>query len=339
MKLENFNFSLNTKNIAQRPAIRDESRLLFLPLSANKNIEHRLFKDLIDYLNPGDVLVLNNSKVIPTRLWGVLDSGGQREITLVRRIANNAWDILIRPNLDIKKGMGIVFVKGKLRAKLGLSVSSGIWRLFFSLKGKTLDNFLYKYALVNSPFYLRNPPKNLNCYQTVYAKFPGSAQPPTAGLHFTNLILNKIKNKGVKVVYITLHISGSILPVSSTNLNNVQVSREWFSISNNTARIINNARIGNNRIFAVGTTVMRALESAPLKKNKLIPYSGWTDLTILPRYKFKIVKAFLTNFHLPMSSHLLLTSAFGGKRVLVAYKEALKKNYGFLDFGDSMLII
>lgn len=339
MQLKDFSFPLNNQNIAQSPGRRGKSRLLVLKDSLDKSIEHCCFKDLLNYLEAGDVLVLNNSKVIPTRLWGVLDSQAQCEVTLVRRVDIDNWEVMVRPGIGINKGAIITFCND-LKAKLSSFVAPGIWKATFSLSGNRLEKFLYKHASVNFPFYLRNPPKNLNYYQTVYASIPGSGQPPTAGLHFTLPILRRICKKGVKIAYITLHISGSILSITASSLNSVCVPKEWFSIKEDAVSVINIARSQRKKIFAVGTTVMRALESAPFNNGSLVSHSGWTNLTILPGFKPKVVNGFLTNFHLPMSSHLLLTCSFSSrKRILTAYQEALKLKYMFLDFGDSMLIL
>lgn len=340
MKTKDFTFPLKQQNIVQHPHLRGKSKLLVLLRSSHKEIGHRSFEDILGYLNEGDVIVLNNSKVIPTRLWSTLVSGGQREVTLIQRVKENTWTAYIRPEMDIKLNSYLHFNNSKVRAKVMAKSPFGIWHLKFFLDKSRLIQFLYKNAEINLPFYLRYSLKNSERYQTVYARYNGSCQPPTAGLHFTSSILKKIKRRGIRICYITLHISGSILPLVFSNLESIRIGKEWFSIPEKTAKNINRAKAEGKRIVAVGTTVMRALESAVDDKGNIGAGSDWTNLTIFPGFKFKAVSGFLTNFHMPCSSHLLLTCAFGGrKRIMSAYRQALAKEYDFLDFGDAMLII
>lgn len=307
---------------------------------AGSKIEHRSFEDILSYLQKGDVIILNNSKIIPTRLWGALGTGEQREVTLVQRVKENIWTAYIRPDMGLRSNLFLYFNNEKVKAVIVSKNSNKMWRLAFFTNKNGFNRFLYTKAEINLPFYLRFPLKDRRRYQPVYAQYPGSCQPPTAGLHFTRSFLKKIQKKGVKINYITLHISGSILSMAYTNSKPVRIEKEWCVIYKKTAQEIIQAKEQKKKVIAVGTTVMRALESVVAEKGEIAPCSGWADLTILPGFKFKIVDAFLTNFHLPGSSHLLLTCAFGGKkRVLGAYKKAIVNNYRFLDFGDSMLIV
>lgn len=340
MKREDFVFKLKQSNIVQFASKRGDCRLLVLQRSDNKSIHHRYFNHLLDYLNPGDVIVVNNSKVIPTRFWGLLETGGQVEVTLVQRLKTNIWSSFIRPQIGLKRNSCIYLKKAKIKIQVVLKQPGNMWYIKFFLGRDELREFLRKKAKINLPFYLRYSLKNERSYQTIYAHYPGSCQPPTAGLHFTHSFMTRIIKRGVKICYITLHISGSILPFVVSDLKDVRVGREWYSVPKRTAYEINRAKKEGKKIIAVGTTVIRTLESVVTNKNRIVPKSGWTALTILPGFKFKIADAFLTNFHMPCSSHLLLTSAFGGREyVLHAYREALKNDYSFLDFGDAMLVL
>jgi len=339
MKVRDFIFSLGPKHITQLPSSRGNARLLTFSRNIRMAYTHKAFNDLSDFLNKGDVIVFNNSKVIPTRFWGYLRNGGQREITLINKSTKGIWSAYIRPETDTTAGSHMDFGNGQMKAKILAQISANMWHLRFSAKDSNVAYFLRRNAKINFPFYLRYDLSTIKRYQTIYARYPGSCQPPTAGLNFTKRLIVKLKNKGVKIVYTTLHISGSILPGNFRTIKDVSIPPEWYRISKKAALNINIAKQNGKNIIAVGTTVVRALESAADKKGRVIPSSAWTDLTIVPGYKFKVINMFLTNFHMPGSSHLLLTCAFGGKtKVLRAYREAVHRHYGFLDFGDSMLI-
>jgi S-adenosylmethionine:tRNA ribosyltransferase-isomerase len=340
VNIQSFSFPLKPGNIVQHPRKRGDVRLLVLSRQHANSIRHRSFGDIRDYFREGDVLVLNDSKVIPTRLWGVLEDGGQREVTLVQRLKENVWTAYIRPPRGVRLKSFVCFNSGLIKATIVSKVAANLWCLKWPGLGRKVDSFLMKHAEINLPFYLRFPLKNPADYQTVYAKYPGSCQPPTAGLHFTNKILNDLRSRGVCVVYITLHVSGSILPTNVTDSREVYIPKEYYSVPSETAAIINRAKKRGNKITGVGTTVVRALETAAQSRGKVSAFSGWTELTIAPPFRFKVIDSFLTNFHLPSSSHMLMTCAFGGKKnVLDAYREALSLKYGFLDFGDAMLIV
>ena len=340
MKRETLSFDLPHGLIAQKIIPNPEkSRLLVLSRTDGK-IQHGCFSDLIDHLEEGDLLVLNNTAVLPTRIWGIFECGGQTEVTLVNRIKHDCWESMVRPDDGIKKNTYIFFKNNKIAAKVIRKTSYNGWLLKFVIKKwhASIEDFFQNFAEVNAPFYIRRRVP-LTEYQTVYARVPGSTQCPTAGLHFTKEYLVELGKKGVKTAFITLHIGGSVLPLTVKNYDDFRMYKECFSINRETKeKILHTKRIGK-RVVAVGTTVMRALETAAYKNGAIEERKGWTNLTIKNGYRFKIVDAFLTNFHLPSSSHLLLTSAFCGiENVMHAYHEAIVKKYRFLDFGDAMLI-
>lgn len=341
MKREDFSYPIEGARIPQFQRRRGSAKLLVLGNARqHKRIEHVSFDHLPDYLDPGDVVVFNNSKVIPTRFWGILESGGQREITLLQRFGQDTWSALIRPSAGVKARSRILTCQKKVEAEVISKVSPELYRIKFLISQNKITKYLYKNAQVNLPFYLRFSLRNRKQYQTVYARYPGSCQPPTAGFHFSRSLMARIIRKGVKIRYVTLHISGSLLSLIANDVERVNVGKEWYTIPKGTAEAICKAKAKGKKIVAIGTTVVRALESAVDRRGNVSPQSGWTSLTIVPEFKFRIVNAFLTNFHLPGSSHLLLTCAFGSAdRVLHGYRQAITKNYGFLDFGDAMLII
>lgn len=339
MNRDALSFDLPTRLIAQSRVANPKKIKLLVLSRKDDRIIHRNFVDLPEYLNEGDALALNDTAVIPARMWGSLDVGGQVEVTLVTKIKNETWEALVRPDIRLKAGRRIFFKKYGLNARIIKKTEYDGWALKFNNTGKRFENMLRELAEVNIPFYIRRT-VGIKEYQNVYAKVPGSTQCPTAGLHFTAEMLEKIKAKGVDIVFITLHIGGSVLPLIARDFKDVTVHKEYFEISGKARDKINAVKRSGGRVVAVGTTVVRALESAA--DNQGIVHAGkrWTDLTIKSDYRFKVTDCFLTNFHLPGSSHLLMTSAFGGMaKVLSGYKEAVKKQYKFLDFGDAMLII
>lgn len=339
MKVKAFRFDLPNNLIAQKLARgRKDIRLLVL-FRKNSSLVHTCFDNFVDYLKKGDLLVLNDTAVLPTRMWGVCDKGGQVEVTLVSRITDNVWEAFVRPDDFVRANSRVFFGDKKLSAKLIGNTGYEGWRLKFNKSGNKLVGVLKSLAKVNVPFYIKRD-VGLDGYQTVYAKKIGSTQCPTAGLHFTPDILAQVKRKGADIAFITLHIGGSVLPLTVKDYRNFRMYKEYFEVNRATKQKISDTKNKGARVIAVGTTVVRALESAVDKRGNVKPAKGWTDLTIKLGHDFKVVDAFLTNFHLPASSHLLMTSAFAGERaVLPAYRQAIERGYKFLDFGDSMFIL
>jgi len=340
MLRQNFVFNLPPHLIAQKPAPAKKTRLLVLSLDKDK-IVHSYFQNLPDYIRKGDLFVFNDSAVIPSRIWGISDKAGQVEVSLINRVIADRWEIIVRPPIGSGLKTKIYSKNRELVFKLIKKTGYGGWEadLIYN-KGRKLEDVLNRLAQINTPFYIKRNITKISEYQNIYAKKNGSMQCPTAGLHFTNSIMQRIMDKGAATAFITLHIGGSILPLGNNRLNSVRVYREYYEISSETKSKVNQAKKSGGRIIAVGTTTMRALESSAASNGGLKAEKAWTDLTIKPGYKFKIADGFLTNFHLPGSSHLLLTAALtGSARILSAYKEALKKGYRFLDFGDSMLVL
>ncbi len=340
MKTEDFNYELPKELIAQTPIKkRDESRLLVLDKESGK-IEHRQFKDIVDYLNKDDVLVLNNSKVIPARLYGIKeDTKAVIEILLLKEIANNRWEVLVKPARRIKLNTIVSFGNGELKAKCIKVLDEGVREVELIYDG-ILYEILDTLGEMPLPPYITTKLEDKNRYQTIYAKHLGSAAAPTAGLHFTEGLLNSIKDKGVNIVYITLHVGlGTFRPVNVEDIKEHKMHSEFYTMDNDTANILNNAKENNHRIIAVGTTTIRTLETIMDKYNSFIECNGWTDIFIYPGFEFKAVDSLITNFHLPKSTLIMLVSAFASKdKIIKAYKEAIKLKYRFFSFGDSMLI-
>lgn len=337
MVIEQFDFELPKHLIAQSPIFkRDQSRLLVLDKKTG-TIEHTYFYNIINYLNRGDVLVLNNSKVIPARLYGTkIETGAKIEILLIKEISKDKWECLVKPAKRIKVGSEI-----KCGDKLKLKCISKEKTLIFELiyKGILLE-ILNEIGEMPLPPYIIDKLNDRNRYQTVYAKHSGSAAAPTAGLHFTGDLLDKIKKKGVKVVSITLHVGlGTFLPVQTININDHIMHSEYFLMDKKTAFILNQAKKNKNKIIAVGTTTVRTLETIIMKYNKFHECSGETNIFIKPGFKFQAIDNLITNFHLPKSTLLILISTLANYELIMkAYNEAIKKEYRFFSFGDSMLI-
>jgi S-adenosylmethionine:tRNA ribosyltransferase-isomerase len=346
MKLEDFDYYLPPELIAQHPLEpRDSSRLMVLNKTTCK-ISHHKFKDFENFLKPGDVLVLNKTKVMPARLLGEKKgTGAQIEVLLLRRISNNSWEVLIKPGKRLKVGQEVIFGGGLLSGKLDSILANGNRIMVFDFAGlfeEVLDN-LGKMPL---PPYIHADLQDKERYQTVYAKESGSAAAPTAGLHFTEELLQNIKNKGVEVLEILLHVGlGTFRPVKTENITEHQMHSEYFRLDQVTAERINLAKKEGRRVIAVGTTVVRTLESAanlsPAKETvELTADEGWTDIFIYPGYQFKVIDALLTNFHFPRSTLIMLVSAFAGRDlVLQAYAQAVQERYRFFSFGDCMFIM
>lgn len=340
MNLHDFDFYLPEELIAQDPLEdRSSSRLLVLDKETGE-IEHKIFKDIIDYLNPGDCLVVNNTKVIPARLIGEREgTGAHIEVLLLKRRENDIWEVLVKPGKKAKPGTIINFGGDKLQAEVLEVVDDGNRLIQFRYKG-IFEEILDELGQMPLPPYITHKLQDKNRYQTVYAKYEGSAAAPTAGLHFTKELLEKIKEKGVTIASVTLHVGlGTFRPVKVENILEHHMHSEHFQIEESEAKKINDARKNGGRIIAVGTTSTRTLESAALEDGTIPATSGDTSIFIYPGYKFKAIDCLITNFHLPESTLVMLVSALAGRdNILNAYKVAVDERYRFFSFGDAMLI-
>lgn len=341
MKVSEFDYELPEELIAQEPIYpRDHSRLMVIDKKENKII-HKKFHNLIDFLKSGDVLVLNNTKVLPARLFGQKkDTGALIEIVLLKRLNNTDWEALLKPGKKVKKNTIITFPGEELYAVSIANTEAGGRILRFKFKG-IFEEILSRLGKVPLPPYIKKDLKDQNRYQTVYAKEEGSVAAPTAGLHFTEELLYRIKQKGIEICYITLHVGlGTFRPVKTEELEEHHMHEEYFEIASKTAEILKSAQAEGRRIIAVGTTSVRTLESIAIKFGEIKEYKGFTDIFIYPGFKFKVINGLLTNFHLPKSTLIMLVSAFLGKdKTLEAYKVAVQEEYRFFSFGDAMLII
>lgn len=340
MKLEDFDYDLPEELIAQEPAeSRDKSRLLVLHKDSGI-LEHRHFPDCVDYFCRGDVLVINNTKVLPARLMGIKDKTGARiEVMLLKRNSLDTWETLVKPGKRVTPGTVIVFGDGSLTAEAIGTTDAGGRILKFKYEG-VFEDILDRLGQMPLPPYIKKTLADKERYQTVYARTPGSAAAPTAGLHFTPELLDKIREMGIQIVEVLLHVGlGTFRPVKTENILEHQMHSEYFEISAETAAAINQAKMAGGRVIAVGTTTTRTLETAADDEGLVVPGSGWTDIFIYPGYRFKIVDMLITNFHLPKSTLLMLISAFAGReKVLQAYYQAVAEKYRFFSFGDAMLI-
>ncbi len=340
MKTDDFDYYLPEELIAQTPLKkRDSSRMLVLD-KQNGNIFHKTFSDIIDYLNPGDTLVLNDTKVIPARIIGVKEeTGAVIELLLLKNIDDNNWECLTRPAKRVKVGTVISFGDGMLKATCSSVGEEGI-RVFSLSYDGILYEILDKLGTMPLPPYIHEKLEDQSRYQTVYAKNIGSAAAPTAGLHFTKELLNDIKNKNVNIAYLTLHVGlGTFRPVNVEDVTKHKMHTEYYSISKETCDIINETKESGNKIVVVGTTSVRVLETVMNRFGELKECSGVTDIFIYPGYKFKIVDNLITNFHLPKSTLVMLVSALAGKdNIMKAYHEAVLNKYRFFSFGDAMFI-
>ena len=339
MKTEEFNYDLPENLIAQTPLLnREESRLLVLDKKTG-NIEHKHFYDIINYLNKGDTLVLNDTKVLPARLFGVKeDTQAHIELLLLKEIESDTWSCLTKPAKRVKKGTIINF-GGLLKAKAINIKEEGIIEYKFIYNGIFYE-ILDKLGTMPLPPYIHEKLKDKDRYQTVYAKESGSAAAPTAGLHFTKELLKKIEDKGVNIVFITLHVGlGTFRPVTVDDISEHKMHEEYYIMSEDAARVLNETKKRGNKIISVGTTSTRTLETIMNLYGEFRNCSGWTNIFIYPGYKFKAINSLITNFHLPKSTLLMLVSALATKEnILKAYNEAIKLNYRFFSFGDAMLI-
>ncbi|MBR3674205.1 MAG: tRNA preQ1(34) S-adenosylmethionine ribosyltransferase-isomerase QueA [Clostridia bacterium] len=340
MKVSDFNYDLPEELIAQTPIQkRDESRLMVLD-KTNKTIEHKVFKDILDYLKPGDCLVRNNTKVIPARLYGIKeDTGVNVEFLLLNRIEGDIWEVMVHPGRRLKKGAQVTFGDGLLKAEILEQMENGNRRVKFEYKG-IFNEILDQIGLMPLPPYIKERLKDKDRYQTVYAKYEGSAAAPTAGLHFTDELLEKIKAKSVEIANVTLHVGiGTFRPVKVENIEDHDMHSEHYYIKQEDADKINNARKNGGRIISVGTTSCRVLESVADENGFVKEVEGDTNIFIYPGYKFKCIDCLITNFHLPESTLIMLVSTLAGKDfVMKAYEEAVKEKYRFFSFGDAMFI-
>ena len=341
MKTSDFDYNLPQELIAQTPVEpRDSSRLLVYHRDTGA-VEHKIFRDVIDYLNPGDVLVINQTRVIPARLYGVKEgTGGAIEFLLLRRLNLTDWEVILKPGKKAKPGARFVFGNGELVAEILTISEDGGRTVRFFYEG-VFEDVLDRLGQMPLPPYIHEKLEDKTRYQTVYAKENGSAAAPTAGLHFTTELLDDIRKKGVTIVDVLLHVGlGTFRPVSEDNVEDHHMHSEYYECSEEAARTINEARARGGRVFAVGTTSCRTLESVTDDKGIVHAKKGWTDIFITPGYKFKAVDKLITNFHLPESTLLMLVSALCTREeMLDVYKHAVEEKYRFFSFGDAMLIL
>ena len=341
MKTSDFFYELPEELIAQDPLEdRTASRLLVLDRKTDK-LEHKIFGDVINYLNPGDCLVINNTRVIPARLIGEKEgTGGKVEILLLKRRENDIWESLVKPGKKLRPGARVIFGDGRLKAEILEIAEEGNRLVKFYYEG-IFEEILDSLGEMPLPPYITHKLEDKEMYQTVYAKFDGSAAAPTAGLHFTNELLEKIRQKGIKIASITLHVGlGTFRPVKVEDVNNHHMHTEWYEVNNEAADIINETKKNGGRVICVGTTSCRTIESVADENGFMSAKTGETDIFIYPGYKFKVMDGLITNFHLPESTLVMLVSAFAGKeRVLSAYETAVKERYRFFSFGDAMILL
>ncbi len=340
MLVKDFDYELPEELIAQDPLEdRSSSRLMLLDKETGE-IGHGIFRDVYDELQPGDCLVLNNTKVIPARLFGVKEeTQAQIEVLLLKRHEGDVWETLVRPGKKAKPGARISFGDGLLVGEVIDVVEEGNRLIRFSYEG-IFEEILDQLGQMPLPPYITHPLQDKNRYQTVYAKYDGSAAAPTAGLHFTEALLQKLQDKGVVIAYVTLHVGlGTFRPVKVDNILDHHMHSEFYQVEQDAADKINQAKATGHRVICVGTTSCRTIESAAEENGLLREKSGWTDIFIYPGYRFKVLDGLITNFHLPQSTLLMLISALAGREhVLAAYEEAVKERYRFFSFGDAMMI-
>jgi S-adenosylmethionine:tRNA ribosyltransferase-isomerase len=340
LKKSDFYFELPEELIAQDPLEdRSASRLLVLDKETGRT-QHHVFKEVIDYLRPGDCLVLNNTKVLPARLMGVkADTGAAIEVLLLKRKEKDVWETLVKPGKKAKPGTRLVFGDGSLQAEVLEIVEEGNRLIQFTYEG-IFEQILDRLGEMPLPPYITHKLEDKNRYQTVYAKYEGSAAAPTAGLHFTDELLNKIVEKGVETAYVTLHVGlGTFRPVKAENLSQHHMHSEYYEVTKEAADKMNHAKASGGRIICVGTTSCRTVESAADENGVVQPGCGNTEIFIYPGYQFKVLDCLITNFHLPESTLVMLVSALAGReQVLAAYQEAIEERYRFFSFGDAMFI-
>ena len=340
MKVSDFDYELPEELIAQTPIEkRDESRLMVLDRE-KQTIEHRKFKNIIEYLKPGDVLVRNNTKVIPARIYGKKETGANVEFLLLHNIEGDIWECIVRPGNKLHIGTKVIFGDGLLKAEILDIMEGGTRKVKFYYNG-IFNEILDKIGLMPLPPYIHEELKEKDRYQTVYAKYEGSAAAPTAGLHFTEELFEDLRKKGIEVANVTLHVGiGTFRPVKEETVEEHKMHTEHFYIKKEDVEKINNAKKEGRRVIAVGTTSCRVLESIADENGFVKETEEDTGIFIYPGYKFKCIDGLITNFHLPQSTLLMLVSALAGKEyIMKAYKEAVKEKYRFFSFGDAMVII
>ena len=339
MRTSDFDYDLPEELIAQHPSSkRDEARMMVLDKKTGDS-EDKYFYDIIDYLRPGDVLVMNDTRVIPARLFGHRPEREEKiEVFLLNNTENTKWEVLVRPGKKMKIGTEVIF-SNELSCKVIDIKEDGNRIVEFYFDG-IFNEILDRLGNMPLPPYIKEKLKDNEDYQTVYSKNPGSVAAPTAGLHFTKELLEKIEEKGVELAYLTLNVGlGTFRPVNEDEINDHKMHSEFYTLSKDTADIINKAKDEGRRVIAVGTTSIRTLESVYKKNNKICEDSGWTDIFIYPGFEFKVVDAIITNFHLPKSTLIMLIAAFTSKDIILnAYNDAVNKKYRFFSFGDCMFI-
>lgn len=340
MKTSDFYYDLPQELIAQDPLEdRSSSRLLHLSMK-DGSVEHRHFTDILDYLKEGDCLVVNDTRVIPARLYGHKEeTGALIEILLLKRKENDIWECLVKPGKKARPGAKLVFGDGILKGEIIDVVEEGNRLIQFQYEG-IFEEILDQLGEMPLPPYITHKLEDKNRYQTVYAKNDGSAAAPTAGLHFTQELLQKVQEKGVKIAHVTLHVGlGTFRPVKVDDVENHHMHSEFYVVEEDQVKLINDTKKQGGRVISVGTTSCRTLESATDEDGVLHPGSGWTEIFIYPGYQFKMIDGLITNFHLPESTLMMLVSALAGKdRIMAAYEEAVKERYRFFSFGDAMFI-
>lgn len=343
MKTKDFYYDLPESLIAQVPLEpRDSSRLMVMDKSSGK-IQHKIFRDILDIISPNDCLILNNSKVLPARIFGKkVDTGAVIEFLLLKNIKRDTWEALVKPGKKAKVGTNFEFGDGTFTCIVDAITHEGNRIVSFTYpKDKTFYNILDEFGQMPLPPYITEKLKDKDRYQTIYAKDLGSAAAPTAGLHFTNKLLTKIKQKGVQIGFVTLHVGlGTFRPVKAENITDHVMHSEHYEMPKSTAQIILETKQKGGKVIAVGTTTCRTLESIANQYGKIQACEGWTDIFIYPGYDFKVIDSLITNFHLPESTLIMLVSAFAGyENTMNAYKTAVDEKYRFFSFGDAMMIL
>lgn len=340
MKVSDFDFYLPEELIAQHPLQnRDEARLMVVDKNSG-NIEHKVFRDIAEYLEEGDCLVLNDTRVLPARLFGTKEgSGGKMEFLLLKRTDKDSWETLVKPGRRAQVGARFVFGNGELKAEVVGMGQEGSRIVRFEYEG-IFEEVLDRLGQMPLPPYIKEKLEDKEMYQTVYSREQGSAAAPTAGLHFTEELLERIEERGVKLAFLTLHVGlGTFRPMKAENIDEHVMHSEYYSLSKENADIINSCKERGKRVIAVGTTSTRTLETIGGEDNRVREQSGWTDIFIYPGYRFRIVDALITNFHLPKSTLLMLVSALSSRDIIMkAYEAAVKERYRFFSFGDAMFI-
>ncbi|MBN2796688.1 MAG: tRNA preQ1(34) S-adenosylmethionine ribosyltransferase-isomerase QueA [Clostridia bacterium] len=340
MRTKDFYFDLPEELIAQTPLKeRDQSRLMVLD-KGKGTISHEKFANIVNHLKPGDCLVLNNTRVLPARIFGVRETGASVEFLLLKQVGEKTWETLVKPGKKAKIGTLFTFGEGLMTGEIVHVTEDGSRHIKFQYEG-VFEEVLDEIGTMPLPPYITETLEDQERYQTVYSKHNGSAAAPTAGLHFTQTLLEELKSKGIHIAYVTLHVGlGTFRPVKVDNVLEHNMHSEFYALDQENADIINQAKENGGRIISVGTTSTRTLESIMVQKGELIPCSGWTDIFIYPGYKFHIVDGLITNFHLPESTLIMLVSAFSSKEhILHAYETAVKERYRFFSFGDAMFIL